>query len=353
MRLCTSDKTVDVNHITDKCNMLIKVLGYHPEMEAKMKQAIMESMQEIEKRSKELQVKSTERSTEEANIRNHEAKMESMKSKFDTKLRVIEGRIQVAKDTVQKCGTGTITMRGWPPGHDSVAQELYNDWMSQRWSKLHPYSSNGFSIVIDATLTPEQKAATEQMTKLVDEAEALKKERQSNIDPVYKECESGKAKLEALKRAEATARELYNKAQRIGEQESWHEFKLKYPNEYAQITLLYDVNRCIGRAAGWIGTVDPDLQKFESLLDELTHSRDYNPKALLPIVKEMQLELEDVDKSTIAFLWKVTAFQLRGTMRPCIEDRNGRLNMQEVLGKLDEFQKVDEKATAIKAITVD
>jgi hypothetical protein len=30
--------------------MLIKVLGYHPEMEAKMKQAIMESMQEIEKR---------------------------------------------------------------------------------------------------------------------------------------------------------------------------------------------------------------------------------------------------------------------------------------------------------------
>merc|ERR1719414_1223731 len=195
--------------------------------------------------------------------------MKDMQSTFKMKLSMLDARIEIAKETIATCGHGRITMTGSPPERDDVAQTLYKDWMKQRWSKLFNYKSGGFSIVVDAQLTPAQKAASEQMTELVDQADKLKVDHQSKIQPVHDECERFKAKLPALKRAEEIAHQQYEKAQRIGEQPSWHEFKHQYPNEYAQIKLMYQVNTYIGRAANWIGTVDSDLQTLESLVGEL------------------------------------------------------------------------------------
>merc|ERR1711920_755900 len=96
-----------------------------------------------------------------------------------------------------------------------------------------------------------------------------------------------KALQPSLVAAQKHAQEAVDNSQ-LGKdaKQTFQEFKLNYPAEYGQITLLCDVNCVVGQAAHWTNSVNTDVEILEGLLEELADrvSDCPDPNFLLPLV---------------------------------------------------------------------
>lgn len=345
---CRSDREVDVGKIAEGCDNMIAALGYHPEMEISMQNAVQEAIRDRKALAEEHCAATRERTKNDVEIENQTRQMSRLQSTFDMKMSDISARITCAQDHVHKNGQGVITMNGSPPESDPLAQELYNNWMSKRWDKLVPYKSGWFSIVIDANLTKRQQDALKEMNTLVDQADELKRDHQEKIHKVETEKKQLMACRQALQDQEDEAKKECDESQRSRKSaQTFHEFKLKFPVEYGQITLLSNVTVVVGQAALWLGRVNTGVEILESLLNDLESQVSYSPEMLLHIVGEMVSVLDDSDTSAIGFFRKVGGVQLRKALFPAVQ--HGQNSLQEVQNKLNDFQETEQKALAWSA----
>jgi len=322
---------------------MIEALGYNEELAEKEQKAVQEAIEARKVLATDLRQKIRERSLNDVEDQYLADLMSKEQFTFDQKLREINSRISAAQDMVHKNGQGVITMRGTPPSGDPIAQELYKHWMSKRWNKLYPYSSGRFSIVVDPNMTQTQKDATAQMNDFVNQADTLKKNHLATMEKLEKDKQEKNSLKKALAAAESAAQKALDDSQRNGAA-SWNEFKLKCPVEYGQITMLSDINICVGQAATWMSRVSTDVVTVESLLDQLEDPISYSPKELLPIVDELLSVLDDSSTSTVAFLRKLGGMELKKALKPMF---SGQHAFQSIQGRLQAFQETEQKAIAL------
>jgi len=337
---------IDQEQVHRNCNEMIKALAYDPNIERKQQEAINNAVTErnrlydiLAKASSELQKTKTE-------VDHISADLLRMKLTFDTKLTAINRRIDDAKQSVSDLGQGSITMRGRPPKDDTIAKELYEHWMSGRWKKLYTYSSGSFSVKKDARLTKAQTDATETMDQLVDEADALKKEYGEKMEVPEGRRSELKGKLDALNKKYKNAETDANKAERQ-DGPTWGEFKNSHPGQYAEIQLMYSVNKNVSKAAQWTFRASSSTRMVETILYEINEMDNVIPDVTLDLLKALAVEVANPSTSPIALLSEVGEFYLKTLLMPKVSSIEAVETTQRKLAEFDEIESHAEASATI------
>merc|ERR1712066_754174 len=178
---------------------------------------------------------------------------------------------------LQGLGNGTITMIGRPPSGDAIAQKLYNNWMAGRWKELYSYRSGSFSIVIDFNLTPKQRDGKENLDRIVDEIDGLKRAHQQEMHSYDAEFSFLQASTQIKLDKEQEARAAVERAKAKNEK-TWADFSMSNPVEYSQIQLLYQINDCILKVAEWSFRLNLGLGDIKASTKELARVDDSHPE---------------------------------------------------------------------------
>merc|ERR1712232_395850 len=192
-----------------------------------------------------------------------------------------------------------------------------------RWDQLHSYSSGGtFSITIDSNLTVKQTDARNLMTTFVEEADQLKTEQLDVMLKMEQKLKELEETLPFKKEAEMVAQRNVDDA-KTKHEASWYKFAMQHPVEYSEIKLFYDVNTSVGKVAQWMFADDPkfaQLKMWMKKLEGLSKLTDFHPEILLPVIKQIEAQLTDQNKSSIALLKNLGSADLRRQMRPVCRD---------------------------------
>merc|ERR1712190_555036 len=255
----------------------------------------------------------------------------------------LESVMQTQKQTLQKLGSGTITMTGRPPSGDSIAQKLYSDWMAGRWKDLHPYRSGSFSIVVDSNLTPKQQEGSKNLERIVDQIDELKKKHQEDVQRLDKELSELKSCTKIMKDREDAANQALERA-KAKDEKTWADFSMSNPAEYSQIQLLYQINECVLKVAEWSFKLNPGLPDIKALAKELARADDFHPEVLQVTVQALKARLDTPCDSIAAFLKNVGSAHLRQALKP----RVGKLGLAKE--NLDKCLAVMGKNTSLRDV---
>jgi len=269
---------------------------------------------------------------------------------FELKKAEYEARMERQSSIVKGSGQGSMHMKGHPPNNDAQANEIYNNWMSGRFSQLPQgeYSCGSFSFTRDSTLTPAQATASKLMDDYIDKVDDLKNKHTEKANGIESKIKLLDAELPLLEAAKENAKKKLDDAQSKDEELAWASFATSNPVEYSQIKLLFNVNTFITKVASWGCSPPRHLVKIKSLMHDLkggdNEMDDYHPHVLLPIVNELVIELNDSRMSSIALIKDMGEFELKKVLKPMIRDFDG------MAGMLQDF---DSSANGTAAIDLD
>merc|ERR1712146_405052 len=120
--------------------------------------------------------------------------------------------------------------------------------MAGRWKSLHAYRSGQFSIVIDSNLTPLQQEGKQNLEKVVNEIDELKRAHQKEMESLDRELSLLKFSSKIKQDSEHEAHQAVQRA-KAKDEKTWADFSMSNPAEYGQIQLLYQINDCVLKVA--------------------------------------------------------------------------------------------------------
>jgi hypothetical protein len=333
---------VDVDAVRKCCNSIVRILAYSPALDEKSVEEVQKSIELRNSLRDDWVKKASNEQKNSQHIKRLQHAMASRQEHFNVQCATLERRVSILKEVVGS--VGAFRMSGHP-GSDKNAREIQRLWNTGDFKSLKKwgaYSTDTFTFHFDPNPTPRQEeclARYNEACEMVDELKSKHAEAMTTVDDEL--CEL-KAKTSSLQTEAAAAKKKWDDLQGKPE-DSWTEFRLKSPGDFAQVLMCFKMQEIMEVSATHMVEDDTDYGHFRGLVRSLERllqdAEGFDVSAALLLALKMKQLLRDADQTPVGFLANLPEAQLNRALQPRVTDLKGCEQL------LDQFSGLASTAT--------